>query len=201
MVTKRKLGQRPADHVGSSTRGQKCHHSTEPSDNLIARSDSKRPRTVLAQDVVNIAGAASSSAVNVNLIMSNPFIFGNYPPCSQPNPIITSSPNVSQSTYINTRDTLNSSTDISPISYPPIKEVLQAIQAAGGDSELYDIDPDVLAEKFEVEGFTTVDQVPQISTNILRVVGFPLVLEEMLRDRAARLVLLEEGAGVSQPHN
>ena len=105
--------------------------------------------------------------------------------------------------YISTQDSiLNSSTDISPNSYPPIKEVLQAIQAAaGGDTELYDINPDVLAEKFEVEGFTTVDQVPQISTNILRVVGFPLVLEEMLRDRAARLVLLEEGAGVSQPHN
>ena len=48
-------------------------------------------------------------------------------------------------------------------SYPPIKDVLQAIWvAAGGDSELYDINPDVLAEKFEVEGFTTIDQVPQI---------------------------------------
>ena len=81
-----------------------------------------------------------------------------------------------------------------------IKEVLQAIQAAtGGDSELYDINPDVLTEKFKSEGFTTIDQVSQISTNVLKVVGFPLVLEEMLQDHAAQLALLAEGAGVSQP--
>ena len=60
--------------------------------------------------------------------------------------------------YISTQDsTLNSSINISPNSYPPIKEVLQGIQAAaGGDSELYNINPDVLAEKFEAENFTTV---------------------------------------------
>ena len=84
--------------------------------------------------------------------------------------------------HIGTWDsTLNSSTDMSPDGYPPIKEVLQAIQAAtGGGSELYDINPDVLAKKFKAEGFTTIDQVSQISTNVLKVVGFLLVLEEML---------------------
>ena len=77
--------------------------------------------------------------------------------------------------HIGTQDsTPNSSTDMSPDGYPPIKEVLQAIQAAtGGDSALYDINPDVLTKKFKAEGFTTVDQ----------------------------LALLAEGARVSQPHN